>query len=67
MYSFRVSCRPSPLAPALPCSLQVSLYLLLLEQRYKHHVGSGLLCNLHSPQLQAVQHSDVDIAHLLNR
>jgi hypothetical protein len=30
-------------------------------------VGSGLLCNLHSPQLQAVQHSNVDIAHLLNR
>ena len=52
---------------ALPRPVQVSLYLLLLEQRYKQHVGAGLLCNLHSPVLQAVQHSHADIAHLLNR
>lgn len=46
---------------------QVSLYLLLLEDRYNQPVTSGLLWNINQPTMQLVQHQHQEVAPLLAR
>lgn len=44
---------------------QVSLYLLLMEERYSRPMTHGLLWNVHSPSMAAVAHAHNEIASIL--
>lgn len=57
------SCNSACFPPHPP--LQVLLYLLLMEDRYRTAVRTGLLWNINSPTLTAVRYTHGELASLL--